>query len=194
MVQPSQNRCREHPSVFGEAMTYGRDLVAFGQRIGNPAWCAKTRPMRLRGLAVVKLEQAAESLTTLHLACSDHRHLGCDQRVAQALVRPFFMIMVDKFPDGRSEMPFAERHQSGQTLGLGGFDKAFRKRVQIRTPRREDQGLHATVAQQAPKGRRVERIMIEDAAHHLSSARRYLLLCGRRRRQWLVRVVGVADV
>src|ERR1700730_4393456 len=36
MVQPSQNRCREHPSVFGEAMTYGRELVAFGQRIGNP--------------------------------------------------------------------------------------------------------------------------------------------------------------
>src|ERR1700730_8763824 len=75
--------------------------------------------MRLRGLAVVKLEQAAESLTTLHLACSDHRHPGCDQRVAQALVRPFFMIMVDKFPDGRSEMPFAEQHQSVQTLGLG---------------------------------------------------------------------------
>jgi hypothetical protein len=36
MVQPSQNRCREHPSVFGEAMTGGRELVAFGQRIGNP--------------------------------------------------------------------------------------------------------------------------------------------------------------
>jgi hypothetical protein len=36
MVQPSQNRCREHPSVFGEAMTGGRGLVAFGQRIGNP--------------------------------------------------------------------------------------------------------------------------------------------------------------
>jgi hypothetical protein len=35
MVQPSQNRCREHPSVFGEAMTGGRELVAFGQRIGN---------------------------------------------------------------------------------------------------------------------------------------------------------------
>src|SRR5213594_1202375 len=59
--------------------------------------CAKTRPMRLRGLAVVELEQAAESLTTLHLACSDHRRLWRDALVAQALVRPFFMIMVDKF-------------------------------------------------------------------------------------------------
>ena len=36
MVQPSQNRCRDHPSVFGEAMTGGRERVAFGQRIGNP--------------------------------------------------------------------------------------------------------------------------------------------------------------
>jgi hypothetical protein len=36
MGQPSQNRCREHPSVFGEAMTGGRELVAFGDRLGNP--------------------------------------------------------------------------------------------------------------------------------------------------------------
>src|ERR1700730_209005 len=115
------------------------------------AWCAKTRPTGLRGFAVVKLEQAPESLATVHLACSDHRRLGRDERVAQALVRPFFMIMLDKFSDGRSEMPFGKEHHSVQALGLGGFDKAFRKRVQIRTPRREDQGLHATVAQQAPK-------------------------------------------
>jgi hypothetical protein len=60
----------------------------------------KTRPMGLRGVAVVELEQAAESLTTLRLACSDHRNVGRDQRVAQALVRPFFMIMVDKFSHG----------------------------------------------------------------------------------------------
>jgi hypothetical protein len=124
--------------------------------------------MRLRGLAVVELEQTAESLTTLHLACSDDRHFGRDPRVAQALVRPFFMIMLDKFSDGHSEMPFAEQHHSVQALGVGRFDKAFRKRVQIRTPRREDQGLHATVAQQAPKGGRVERIAIEDDVLHVA--------------------------
>jgi len=118
--------------------------------------------MRLRGLAVVELEQAAESLTTLHLACSDHRRLWRDALVAQTLVRPFFMIMVDKFSYGRPEMPFAQKHHSVQALGLGGLDKPFGKRIQIGTPRRKDQGRYATVPQQAPKGRGVKRISIED--------------------------------
>ena len=36
MVQPSQNRRREHLGVFGEAMTSGHDLVPFGQGLGEP--------------------------------------------------------------------------------------------------------------------------------------------------------------
>ena len=64
--------------------------------------------MRLRGLAVVELEQAAESLTTLDLAWSDRRCLGRDEFVAETLVRPFFMIMMEKFSCGRPEMAFAK--------------------------------------------------------------------------------------
>jgi hypothetical protein len=118
--------------------------------------------MRLRGLAAVEREQAAESRTTLHLACSDHRRLWHDELVAQTLVRPFFIVTVDKFSHGRPEMPFTEKHHSVQALGLGGLDKPFGKRIQIGTPRREDQWRYATVAQQASKGRGVERISIED--------------------------------
>src|SRR5262245_36400860 len=92
--------------------------------------------MTLRGVALAELEQAAESLKTLHLPCADHRRLWRDELVAHALVRPFFMTMVDKFSDGRLEMPFAEKHHSVQALGLRRFDKPFGKRVQIRTPRR----------------------------------------------------------
>src|SRR4030095_7941930 len=92
--------------------------------------CAKTRPMRLRGLAIVELEQAAESLTTLHPACSDHRRLWRDELVAQTLVRPLFMIMVDKFSYGRPKMPFAEGHHSVQALGLGRLDEPLGKRIQ----------------------------------------------------------------
>jgi len=45
--------------------------------------------MRLRGVAVAELEQAAESLTTLHLACFDHRRLWRDEFVAELLSRTF---------------------------------------------------------------------------------------------------------
>ena len=61
---------------------------------------AATRPRGRKELSL------AFTLTTLHLACSDHGHLGCDQRVAQALVRPFFMIILDKRWSGSPEVPF----------------------------------------------------------------------------------------
>src|SRR5262252_4370777 len=54
--------------------------------------CAKTPPMGLRGLAIVELEQAAESLTTHHRAGSNLRPLRRDELVPESLVRPFFMI------------------------------------------------------------------------------------------------------
>jgi hypothetical protein len=69
--------------------------------------------MRLCGLAVVELEQAADSLATLHLACADHCRLRRNELVAQPLVWAFFVIMVDKFTDGRLEMPFAQKHLRG---------------------------------------------------------------------------------
>ena len=96
--------------------------------------------MRLRSLAVVELEQAAESPTTFHLACSDHGLHWRDELVVQALVRSFFMVMVDKFSYGRPEMRFAEKYHAVQAFVLGRLDKPFCKRVQIGTPRRQDQG------------------------------------------------------
>jgi len=36
MVQPSQNRRRDHLGVFGDAMTGGHELVPFGQGLGDP--------------------------------------------------------------------------------------------------------------------------------------------------------------
>ena len=82
--------------------------------------------------------------------------LGRDELIARTLVRTFFMIVVHKRSNGSPEALFAEEHHSLQALGLGRVDKPFGKRVQIGTPRREDQGLDTTVAQQAPKGRRIK--------------------------------------
>jgi hypothetical protein len=63
---------------------------------------------RRRGLAVVELEQAAESLATLHWACSAHCRPWRDELVPQNPVRPFFMIMVNKFSYGRPKTSFAD--------------------------------------------------------------------------------------
>jgi len=100
----------------------------------------KTRSTRLRCLALVKLEQSAKALTTPDWAESDYGLFGLDERVAQALMRAFFVIMNDTRSDGCVEMSFAKEHQSLQALGLDGLDEAFGGRVQIRTPRRNDHG------------------------------------------------------
>jgi len=74
------------------------------------------------------------------------------------------MIMMHERADRRSQVRFAEEHHSIQTLRFGRPDKPFGERVQIGTPRWKDQWLHATVAQQAPKRRGVQRVAIEDDA------------------------------
>src|SRR5260370_40933733 len=81
--------------------------------------CAKTRPIGLRGLAVVELEHAAEPRTARDRACAARRGRGRDELVAQTLVRPLLMIMLDKRSDGSSQVPFAEGHDPRQALGLG---------------------------------------------------------------------------
>ena len=89
------------------------------------ASCAKTRPMGLRGCSVVELEHAAEALSALDWAFSDQRGLGRDEFIAQILVRPLLMAMVDKRSDGCPEVRFAERHDPRQTLRSGRPDKAL---------------------------------------------------------------------
>jgi hypothetical protein len=101
--------------------------------------------MGLRGLAEVELEHAAEPLTAPDRACVDQLCLGRDEFVARILVWPFLMIMMDELSNGGPEMRFAEGHESREALGLGGPDKPLGKRIQIRTPGRQEQWRHATV-------------------------------------------------
>jgi hypothetical protein len=89
---------------------------------------------RLRGLAVVELEHAAEPLTAFHRACSDDFGPRRDELVAEALVRPFLMVMVDELSNGSPEVLLAERDDSPQTLGLGRQDEPFRIGVEVWTP------------------------------------------------------------
>jgi Zn-dependent protease with chaperone function len=149
--------------IGGRGIASLRKNLASLVRFGLPtSSCAKTRPIGLRGLAVIELEYAAEPRTAHDRACADQRGLGRDELVAQTLVRPLLMIMLDKRSYGSPEVPFAEWHDPLQALGLGGLNKPLGKRVQIWTPGRQDQWLHATAPQQAPKGIGVERVSVQD--------------------------------
>ena len=68
------------------------------------ASCATTRPKSLGGVAVIELQHAAEPLTAAYRACADHRCLGRDELVGQALVRALLMIMLDERSDGSPEV------------------------------------------------------------------------------------------
>ena len=76
--------------------------------------------MGLRGRSVVELEHTTEALPALDWACSDQLGLGCDEFIAQTLVRPFLMMMGEKRSDCCPEVRFAEWHDAVQALGLDG--------------------------------------------------------------------------
>jgi hypothetical protein len=72
----------------------------------------------LRGRAVVELEEATEPFTAADGASADDRRPGLgDERIAQTLVGPFFMIVIDKRTQGGPQMPFAQWHDAPQALG-----------------------------------------------------------------------------
>jgi hypothetical protein len=104
-VQPSQNRCREHPSVFGEAMAGGRELVGFVQRIGNPGsqagmWAAPVivdHPVAKNPseMSLVNGDQPVQTLPTHRadqsfanaLACGVHTGVFSTCRAVDAIAR-----------------------------------------------------------------------------------------------------------
>src|SRR6516164_6750913 len=87
--------------------------------------CENSAHRGLRGLAVVELEHAAEPRTARDRTCADRRGLGRNELVAQTLVRPLLIIMLDKRSYGSPEVPFAEWHDPLRALGLGGPDEGL---------------------------------------------------------------------
>jgi hypothetical protein len=84
------------------------------------------------------------------------------QQIDRPALKPLPRTRYDKRSYCGPEVPFAEWHDSLQALGLGGPHKPLGKRVQIWAPGRQDQWLHATVPQQAPKVGGVERVSVQD--------------------------------
>jgi hypothetical protein len=66
----------------------------------------------LRAGTVVELQHAAEALAAPNRAGADQWGLGRDARIAQTLVRPFLMVVIDKGSHGTPEVALAEWHDS----------------------------------------------------------------------------------
>ena len=64
-------------------------------------------------------EQAAESFASDDFACSDRRVL-VDRSVADALMRPFSVVVLGELADGSLEMAGAEQDQPAEALPLDG--------------------------------------------------------------------------
>jgi len=114
--------------------------------IGDIPCCAKNSAHGY-GLAVVELEHTAESFTALDRSRSNACGVRRDELVAQTLMRPFLMIVMQKRSNSRPEVRFAEWHEARQALGLDGSDKTLGERVQIWTSWWEEQWRHAALPQ-----------------------------------------------
>src|SRR5262245_19416193 len=99
---------RSSPSLQDSIRPPPSDQVRATCTRSRPPSCAKTRLKATRP-AVVELEHAAESLTALQRTCPDPLCLGSHELVAEALVRPFLMVMVHELPNGSPEVCLAER-------------------------------------------------------------------------------------
>jgi len=82
--------------------------------------------------------------------------------IAEALVIPFGVIMRDELPDRSPQMTLAEWDDVPQAFLLNRANESFRERVQIRSPSRQQQELHARRIQETFEMRRVERIAIDN--------------------------------
>ena len=94
-------------------MNADRDTVA------DPVLCENSAH-GLRGLAVVELEHAPKVLMAPDWACSRRFGFSRDEVVAETLMRPFIMIMIDERADGSPKVRFAEWHDAVQALGFDG--------------------------------------------------------------------------
>ena len=85
-----------------------RSAVLHIRRISPPS-CAKTRPMGLRSLAVVEVEQAAEAFATVNGPDADLRGGGVNELVGDALVWTLCVVMFHELSNYGAEVPLADR-------------------------------------------------------------------------------------
>ena len=99
---------------------------------------------RSRGGSVVILQQSTEPLTRQNAPVADRpRRHWHDQLIAQTLMIPFVMIVLDEFGDGSPERPFTDENHPVQAGFLDRPYEPLRVRIEIRRTGRQADHLHA---------------------------------------------------
>src|SRR5712671_1013234 len=113
MVQAAQNRRRDHPSVFGEAMTGGHGLLPLGQRIGNPGpQAGMSSALASFDPGVLMKNGPPDSSHVTVLECSG----AC--RVARG----------SYLPPAPTEPDLWASHPALRDIGVGALKRVFRRR------------------------------------------------------------------
>ena len=103
-------------------------------------------PELLYGVAVVITEQAAQSLTTPHVAMETADAFFCfEQRVPEPLMVALSMIMMDELSDGPAQRLLTEEDHPIQALALDRQNKPFDVGVQIRRTVRQPNDVSSSV-------------------------------------------------
>jgi hypothetical protein len=115
------------------------------------------------GLAMVVTEQATEAFSSHHVPrVTTHCPLLRDESVVETLMIAFGMIVGEVLVEHTIQGAFPQYDHRRQGLCLDGAYEPFTVGIEIRTPWRQDEWLHATVLEQAIKGLREFGIPIVD--------------------------------
>jgi hypothetical protein len=104
---------------------------------------------------MVVAEQSTEAFSPHHVTrLTAHGSLRRDESVVETLMIALGMIVGEVFVDHMTQGAFTQHDHPFQGLLLDGAYEPFAVGVQIRTPRRQDDRLHATVFQEPIECRR----------------------------------------
>ena len=135
-----QRRARTRPS---KAVAY------VGTGVGRP-YGPKKAISDSRSVSFIEVEESAKPFAATdgtRIVGRIGRWKGND--IAKALVIPFGVIVRNEFPDRSPQMTLAQWDNVPQTFLLNRANEPFSKRVQIWTPSRQSQKLHARRGQKS---------------------------------------------
>jgi len=111
---------------------------------------------------MVGLQHASQALPALYWTFKVHGSGGSYEPVAQPLMGPLLVVVVDELPQSLPEMGLAERDDLVEALELDGEDEALGEGVEVGAVGREAEHLAAAVGEQISEGLGVEGIPVHD--------------------------------
>src|SRR5512133_344107 len=120
-------------------------------------------------VAIVEVEESTKPFASPNAALTSSR-IRCtrfDQPIAESLVIPFHVVMINVRSDRPPKMLFTEQDDSRQTFGASRVYPALRVRIQIWAARRQAHDLDTRAFEHRSERFRVERIAVKDQVPRL---------------------------